>query len=257
MQVDQGRRPPGRHRRGRGSHLDRPFPQTPARDPRSRDGQAQPAPAPSGRPRPEGVRRPRSRSLGPRLAHGAARPPRRPHRSADRRPRAAARHRQRGGGDRGRRVRRRHAARARPGRPDPRDRPQHGGDPPVDHRARDGVRRLVLAGGRLWLLASNPAEVIGIDLSDPARPASCPAQRRPRHRPRGRRGLPVGDALRRRQALAHQLRRRARPTSRRAAGLPGSRCARAPCGSPTAPTARSRGSTSGPACRPRRRSGSS
>ncbi len=34
---------------------------------------------------------------------------------------------------------------------------------------RDGVRRLVLAGGRLWLLASNPAEVVGIDLSDPGR----------------------------------------------------------------------------------------
>ena len=35
---------------------------------------------------------------------------------------------------------------------------------------RDGVRRLVLARGRLWLLASNPAEVIGLDPSDPARP---------------------------------------------------------------------------------------
>ena len=34
---------------------------------------------------------------------------------------------------------------------------------------RDGVRRLVLARGRLWLLASNPAEIIRIDPSDPSR----------------------------------------------------------------------------------------
>ena len=38
---------------------------------------------------------------------------------------------------------------------------------------RDGVRRLVFARGRLWLLASNPAEIIGIDLTDPVQTSAA------------------------------------------------------------------------------------
>jgi len=37
------------------------------------------------------------------------------------------------------------------------------------HVRRDGVRRLVFARGRLWLLASNQAEIIKIDPTDPSR----------------------------------------------------------------------------------------
>jgi len=41
---------------------------------------------------------------------------------------------------------------------------------------RDGVRRLQVVRGRLWLLASNPAKLIGIDLDDPSRRRRVPLE---------------------------------------------------------------------------------
>ena len=63
---------------------------------------------------------------------------------------------------------------------------------------RDGVRRLELYRGRLWLLASSDAELVGIDLRDrEPPPARGPRDRLLRRPDRGLR-LPVGDARRRR-----------------------------------------------------------
>ena len=135
--------------------------------------------------------------------------------------RAAARHRQRGGGDRGRRVGRRHAARARPGRPDPRDRPRHGETRAVDRACRDGVRRLVLARGAALAARQQRRRSSSGSIRAHRRDAPCPARRRPRQRPRASARLPVGDALRRRQASRASTSTASSPTSRRAGGPAG------------------------------------
>ena len=223
---------------GRGSHLDRPLPRrrrltrsTPRRASATRA-------APGDRPRPEGVRRPRSRPLGARLArrgelvHLDARTGRRIGDPVPLPGTASA-----------------VAATADavyvavtqpeldPGRPDPRDRPAARGDPPDDRRARRRApprarpRPAVAArqqpgGGHRDRPRATRATASRVRLNaDHATDLAVGAR------------LPVGDALRRRHSSrASASSGGGRPTSRRAAGRPGSRCARASCGSPTAPT---------------------
>ena len=106
---------------------------------------------------------------------------------------------------------------------------------------RDGVRRLALARGRLWLLASAPAELIGHRPRAPERPH--PRGPRVEHRGRPHRraavscGRPSSTPTRWRGSASKVA---GRPSSRPGAGRPASWCATASCGSSTARRARSR-----------------
>ena len=57
---------------------------------------------------------------------------------------------------------------------------------------RDGVRRLEVVRGALWVLASNPAELVGIDLDEPSQRRHVPLESAHLGRPRGRRRLTCG-----------------------------------------------------------------